>query len=64
MPGRLSGIDLSREAAILRPGLPVVLTTGYSEDVARTEGIAVLSKPYRIDTLLQALHKAVGKVRG
>ncbi|KAA0569890.1 PAS domain S-box protein [Azospirillum sp. Sh1] len=62
MPGRLSGVDLSREAAILRPGLPVVLTTGYSEDVARTEGIAVLPKPYRIDTLLQALHKAVRKV--
>nr|WP_247893748.1 PAS domain S-box protein [Azospirillum endophyticum] len=59
MPGRLSGIDLGREAGILRPGLPVLLTTGYSEDVARTGGIPVLSKPYRIDTLLQELHKAV-----
>ncbi|WP_208621103.1 hybrid sensor histidine kinase/response regulator [Azospirillum oryzae] len=62
MPGRLSGIDLSREAAVLRPGLPVVLTTGYSEEVARTEGIAVLSKPYRIDTLLQTLHEALRKI--
>jgi PAS domain S-box-containing protein len=61
MPGRLSGIDLGREAVILRPGLPVVLTTGYSEDVARTEGIAVLPKPYRIDTLLQTLNEALGK---
>ncbi|WP_452029161.1 PAS domain S-box protein [Azospirillum palustre] len=61
MPGRLSGIDLGREATLLRPGLPVVLTTGYSEDVARTEGIAVLSKPYRIDTLLQTLSEALAK---
>ncbi|CAO3409498.1 Multidomain signal transduction protein including CheB-like methylesterase, CheR-like methyltransferase and BaeS-like histidine kinase [Azospirillum largimobile] len=59
MPGRLSGIDLCREALALRPGLPVVLTTGYSEDVARTEGIRVLSKPYRIDSLMQALHEAL-----
>ncbi|CAO3436880.1 Multidomain signal transduction protein including CheB-like methylesterase, CheR-like methyltransferase and BaeS-like histidine kinase [Azospirillum endophyticum] len=59
MPGRLSGIDLGREAGILRPGLPVVLTTGYSEDVARTAGIPVLAKPYRIDTLLQELHRAL-----
>ena len=59
MPGRLSGIDLCREAIALRPGLPVVLTTGYSEDVARTEGIRVLPKPYRIDGLLQALDEAL-----
>ena len=59
MPGRLSGIDLCREAIALRPGLPVVLTTGYSEDVARTEGIRVLPKPYRIDSLLQALDEAL-----
>ncbi|MBY6261249.1 PAS domain S-box protein [Azospirillum sp. 412522] len=61
MPGSMSGIDLGREAAILRPGLPVVLTTGYSEDVARTKGIAVLAKPYRIDTLLQTLGDALAK---
>ncbi|WP_246024399.1 PAS domain S-box protein [Azospirillum ramasamyi] len=59
MPGRRSGIDLCREAIALRPGLPVVLTTGYSEDVARTEGIRVLPKPYRIDSLLQALDEAL-----
>ncbi|MBP2302761.1 PAS domain S-box protein [Azospirillum picis] len=59
MPGRLNGVDLCREAVAARPGLPVVLTTGYSEDVARTEGIRLLSKPYRIDALLQALHETL-----
>ena len=55
MPGRLSGVDLAREAHRLRPALPVVLTTGYSEAVAQVEGVRVLAKPYRIDELVHLL---------
>ncbi|WP_247887261.1 hybrid sensor histidine kinase/response regulator [Azospirillum sp. SYSU D00513] len=64
MPGRLNGVDLAREAARLRPGLPVVLATGYSETVARAEGVRILAKPYRIDELLHVLDVALaGTVR-
>lgn len=55
MPGRISGIDLAQEARRLRPGLPVILTTGYSGNVADAEGIRILPKPYRIDELVDVL---------
>ena len=61
MPGRLSGMDLVREARRLRPTLPVVLTTGYSETVARTEGVRLLSKPYRIEELIRVLNAVSGE---
>jgi len=55
MPGILSGVDLARSAQRLRPDLPVVLATGYSEEVARATGVMVLPKPYRIDHLVELL---------
>ncbi len=60
MPGRLGGLDLAHEIAVRRPGLPVVLTTGYSEAVAaaRDQGLPLLVKPYRIDALAKALEDA------
>ncbi len=61
MPGRLNGVDLAREARRLRPELPIVLATGYSEKVAQAEGIRILSKPYRIDELIQLLDAASGE---
>jgi DNA-binding NtrC family response regulator len=61
MPGRLSGVDLAREAHRLRPALPVVLTTGYSEAVAHVEGVRVLAKPYRIDELVHLLDAVLTK---
>lgn len=59
MPGRLSGLDLVQAARQLRPDLPVVLTTGYSEKLADAEGVHVLAKPYRIDDLVRALDTAM-----
>jgi len=60
MPGRLSGVDLVREARRLRPGLPVLLTTGYSErTVAAVADVQVLAKPYRLDDLTAAIAKAL-----
>jgi CheY-like chemotaxis protein len=59
MPGRLSGVDLAHEARRLRPGLPVVLMTGYSEDVARAAGLQVLAKPFRIKDIIRILEEAL-----
>ncbi|QCG91127.1 response regulator [Azospirillum sp. TSH100] len=59
MPGPMNGVDLAHTARRLRPGLPVVLTTGYSEDIARIEGVRVLPKPYRVGALAELLDAAL-----
>ncbi len=56
MPGR-SGIELAEEIARRHPGLPVVLTSGYSHVLAQegTRGFELLRKPYSIEELAQVL---------
>ncbi len=61
MPGSMSGVDLAREVRRLHPGLPVVLATGYSEEIARATGVQVLPKPYRIDQLVAVLDAALAE---
>jgi signal transduction histidine kinase len=56
MPG-MSGLDLADRLQSVMPGVPVVLTTGFSDEIARsgTGGRPVLFKPYRLDTLADLL---------
>ncbi|MEH3039101.1 MAG: PAS domain S-box protein [Sphingomonas paucimobilis] len=63
MPG-MSGIELGEKLAVLHPDLPVLLTSGYSEVLARNadHGFALLHKPYSMDDLARALRK-VSRVR-
>lgn len=61
MPG-LSGIELSVELLKLRPGIPIILNSGYSETVneetVRTAGIkAYFVKPLDESELLQKLNE-------
>jgi signal transduction histidine kinase/ActR/RegA family two-component response regulator len=53
MPGSLNGVELAKEAARRRPGLKIVLITGFSE--ARLEAVeagwTVLQKPFGFDEL-------------
>jgi PAS domain S-box-containing protein len=52
MPGEVSGIALAHEARRRRPGMKVLLTSGYTaEPLARTD-FPVLNKPYRRGDLL------------
>ncbi|HXZ01591.1 MAG TPA: MASE1 domain-containing protein [Stellaceae bacterium] len=55
MPGGMSGVELARALRNRYPGLPVLLTTGYSiaAQEASKEGFPILPKPYR-PTALQA----------
>ena len=57
MPGGLNGIELGRAARRLRPGLPVLLATGYAGTVAGGEdhGFEVMPKPYDQDAVLRRL---------
>jgi CheY-like chemotaxis protein len=63
MPGRLSGVDLVREVQRLRPDLPVILATGYSEDAARAVGVRILLKPFPISALVEAVESALAQSR-
>jgi CheY-like chemotaxis protein len=51
MPGGTTGIDLGRWVEQHRPGIPIVLTTGFAEETARgmlgtQENWKILRKPY------------------
>jgi nitrogen-specific signal transduction histidine kinase/CheY-like chemotaxis protein len=55
MPGGISGIELAHRVRDRFPELPVLLTTGYSEQAGRAHGFPVLQKPYEMDALAIAL---------
>jgi len=55
MPGGISGIELARKVRGRFPELPILLTTGYSEEVGGTHGFPVLQKPYELDALAAAV---------
>ena len=57
MPGGISGIELAKKVRDRFPELPILLTTGYSEQVSGRHGFPVLQKPYELDSLAGALGK-------
>lgn len=61
MPGPMNGTGLAAAARQMRPGLPVLLTSGnaMSSDDGRPSDVPVLSKPYRREALGEALHRAL-----
>ena len=59
MPGGISGIELAERVRNRFPELPILLTTGYSEEVGATHGFPVLQKPYELDSLAGALRRVL-----
>jgi signal transduction histidine kinase len=61
MPGEMDGSQLAREIGRRWPGLPVVLTTGFSEAAAQAtaDGLRLVLKPYKIDVLAGELQAAL-----
>jgi PAS domain S-box-containing protein len=57
MPGGITGVELARKVRERFPELPILLTTGYSEQVGSDAGFPVLQKPYELDALAGALSK-------
>jgi len=55
MPGGITGIELARKLRERFPELPILITTGYSEQVSATEGFPVLQKPYEMNALARAI---------
>jgi CheY-like chemotaxis protein len=62
MPGGMNGLDLVKYARLLRPSLPVLVTTGYMDELpqgGRGGGLDILAKPYRQEDLLGRVRKAL-----
>ena len=57
----MSGLELADAFGKLYPDTPIVLTTGYSDEIARsgTGGRPVLLKPYRLEALAGVLDDAL-----
>ena len=65
MPG-MTGEKLAREILSLRPGIPVILSTGFSELVQETDARALgirdfILKPFSISEIAEKIRKALGK---
>ena len=60
MPG-MSGIELADALKPVLPDVPVVLTTGYSDEITRAGGAGrpVVFKPYRLETLAGVLDEVL-----
>jgi DNA-binding NtrC family response regulator len=60
MPG-MSGVDLGHEIQRLYPGLPVVLTSGYSHVLAQDgpHGFELLHKPYAAEEVSRVLRQVM-----
>lgn len=56
MPGGMTGVDLAREARRLRPGIGVLLASGYAAEALTQHGGAgefdLIGKPYDVETVL------------
>ncbi len=64
MPGGMNGVQLSVEARRLRPGLRILLTSGYTgtalDEHAVPADLPLLSKPYQRDELANKLRVVLG----
>ena len=55
MPGTLDGWALARNARQIRPSLPVIYATGFSQDAPQpVDGALLFMKPYRLSTIIEA----------
>jgi PAS domain S-box-containing protein len=65
MPGGMNGIVLAQEIAKIAPDVPVLMTTGYNEELVADgplrSGLDVLGKPYRRSDLLDRVRQALNR---
>ena len=64
LPGELSGPRLAEAVRRIRPGLPVLFASGYSQEIIELgahggEEVRFLAKPYDRRKLAQAVHEAL-----
>ena len=47
----MDGRELAAQARMLRPGLPILFASGYTESIEVPEGMHSIAKPFSIDQL-------------
>jgi len=59
MPGEINGLQLAKRLRETRPDLPVILTSGYSDALANSEGqgFDLLQKPYSMEALSRIIQQ-------
>jgi PAS domain S-box-containing protein len=65
MPGGMNGLELVEKVRRQTPTMPVLVTTGYMDELPereRSRGLDILAKPYRHEDLLARVKGALGKV--
>ena len=60
MSGGVDGFELARRVRALRPGLPVLLMSGYPAANVENNDFPILQKPYRRQQLALHLRAALG----
>jgi DNA-binding response OmpR family regulator len=68
MPGKMSGIDVAREARRRFVHLPIIFTSGFSNpekihSEAVTLGASLISKPYRKIDLAKQIRAALDRAK-
>jgi CheY-like chemotaxis protein len=61
MSGGVNGLELADRARALRPGLPVLLISGYPAGSVETCSFPILHKPYRREQLAKHIRAALGE---
>jgi PAS domain S-box-containing protein len=64
MPGGMNGVELAHAAVALRPGLPVILTSGYTGETLGAAAEApwpLLAKPYPAEALAAIIDAVMGR---
>ncbi|NEW92517.1 hybrid sensor histidine kinase/response regulator [Rhodopseudomonas sp. BR0M22] len=66
LPGGMNGRQLADAARDIRPGLNVLFITGFAENALLNNGqlepgMAVLTKPFAVDTLAARIRELIGK---
>lgn len=63
MPGGMNGLELIEQVHAAQPGMPVLVTTGYMDELpargARDRSLDVLAKPYQHQDLLERVQAAL-----
>ncbi len=62
----MTGLELSQKMIAMRPELPVIMCTGYSEDITPDQALksgikALLHKPIIKKNIAEAIHRALGR---
>jgi PAS domain S-box-containing protein len=64
MPGALTGVDLAHRVVAARPGLPIILSSGYTGEILSSAIDApwpLLRKPYSSEDLARAIEAATSR---